>query len=413
MILMTPFETSNMTRRTTRDEESIFLQQLEHNTDVELRTIGHSVRGNPIWEASIGSGSTIVVCANVHGNEPSGREACLTFLRDLALSTDPETVAYLENHKIVFIPTVNPDGTSPTQSRTNANDVDLNRDYISLRQPETRAVITSLNEHKPVMVFDMHEVGDDEGNILRPWWDAPPGAQPELLSLGEQFYQYTSTRLSEYGDTEPYPEQLIPWGSLSTIAPARHSVGYLFEVSWRLTTWSERHLICVESLHSLIDFHNEHTDELESARDLSSTSNPSESIRIPTHDRVYQGPTIEIPGDTEYEVNDNSPYPLLDLHEITYSDNTVTLNQPSKLLAAYVLDPQSTENIPTTETWSPAPAGEPIEPPGIPESTTPKMTVRKNNVLYPVQNVYVKSGSNIHPIKQAYVKRNNTTHRVQ
>ena len=60
-----------------------------------------------------------LVNCNVHGNEPSSREACLILARELAFADDPRTLDILSNLIVLIVPAINGDGGA-ADTRTNA-----------------------------------------------------------------------------------------------------------------------------------------------------------------------------------------------------------------------------------------------------------------------------------------------------
>jgi Zinc carboxypeptidase len=100
----------------------------------------------------------IFIAANIHGNEEEGADAMMQVIRDLV--TLPyganQTVDDLLDHAIVIvIPSVNPDGRT-AGVRRNANDFDLNRDFLVQSQPEIRANVALQQEWLAPVGIDMH-----------------------------------------------------------------------------------------------------------------------------------------------------------------------------------------------------------------------------------------------------------------
>ncbi|HEU5471277.1 MAG TPA: M14 family zinc carboxypeptidase [Actinophytocola sp.] len=109
---------------------------------------------------------------NIHGNEWEGTDAALRLIEDLATSRDPKVRRLLEEHRIYFNVTANPDGRV-AGTRGNANGFDLNRDFVTSSQPEG-VVMRELVEHtQPVMVLDEH--GYIDGTLIEP--TGPPHGQ--------------------------------------------------------------------------------------------------------------------------------------------------------------------------------------------------------------------------------------------
>ncbi|WP_413769030.1 M14 family zinc carboxypeptidase [Rhodococcus pyridinivorans] len=123
-----------------------------------------AVHSTPIFLVGIGATSppipgatdSMLVIGMQHGEETAAREAAIRFIRDLAYTTDPETVAYLATHPVFVIPTSNSNRIGSVV-RNNFADVDLNRDHLTLSQSETRAMADAMRRIKPTIVVDLHE----------------------------------------------------------------------------------------------------------------------------------------------------------------------------------------------------------------------------------------------------------------
>jgi hypothetical protein len=131
--------------------------QLDYNLDTypgaptprEVRQIGTSLNGRPIWAEYYGPWvprKTVVVLGAVHGDECGPALVVDAARRTGAAST---TVGYW------VIPALNPDGLAAF-SRYNAAGEDLNRDGFRLSQPETRALMTFTAEIRPDVTVHVH-----------------------------------------------------------------------------------------------------------------------------------------------------------------------------------------------------------------------------------------------------------------
>ena len=76
----------------------------------------------------------IYLSSGIHGDEPAG---------PLAMHDLVRRDSWPENAEIVLFPCLNPTGFR-NNSRENAEGIDLNRDYLSLRASETRAHVELL-----------------------------------------------------------------------------------------------------------------------------------------------------------------------------------------------------------------------------------------------------------------------------
>jgi len=109
----------------------------------------------------------VKLVANMHGNEPSGRELLLRYaVMLLEHGADPLITALLEHTHIFIVPTLNPDGFA-MGARGNKNRIDLNRNFpdqyldakedLARRQPETRALMEFTRQYPFVMSVNVHE----------------------------------------------------------------------------------------------------------------------------------------------------------------------------------------------------------------------------------------------------------------
>jgi len=100
----------------------------------------------------------VYVQAGIHGNEYEGVEASLETLERLATTpygADPEVDAVLD-HTVLLVNVIhNPDGRV-AGTRGNGNGFDLNRDFMTQSQPETRAAVSVIQKWLPPEVLDLH-----------------------------------------------------------------------------------------------------------------------------------------------------------------------------------------------------------------------------------------------------------------
>ncbi len=134
----------------------------------------------PATAAAISSSPTALVNCNVHGNEPSSREACLILARELAFGNDARTIDILSHATVLLVPSINGDGRAANQ-RGNSTGQDLNRDYSLIRQPETFSFVRMMRDYTPQAAFDGHEFGNNNAGDL-------PVLPPRHLNVAQSIF---------------------------------------------------------------------------------------------------------------------------------------------------------------------------------------------------------------------------------
>lgn len=132
---------------TTEAEEQHYLAEL----GLPTTRIGTTAKGRPLHLVQVGKKAPTVVLfiCSQHGDEPSGREACLIAMRDIPRV---DGVTYL------FVPNANPDGRV-ADTRGNSDGIDINRDHLLLKTAEARAIAAVIRDWQPDAVHDLHEYG--------------------------------------------------------------------------------------------------------------------------------------------------------------------------------------------------------------------------------------------------------------
>jgi len=156
----TPLEACRHQRISQSAEIDAYINRLVAGTDeAECATLGWSVRGQPIRALLCARPSprekprVMLVGSHHGGSEPAGGEALLELSRALLHGELRDLLDVLD---LVIVPNVNPDGRDDDSSR-NANGVNLNRDYVLLSQPESRALDAAVQRYRPHVVLDAHE----------------------------------------------------------------------------------------------------------------------------------------------------------------------------------------------------------------------------------------------------------------
>ncbi len=150
---------------------SFFEDLTARSSAVQMQTIGMSREGLPLhlvtmgnpsvkspWEAHASGRPILFIGGQVHGDEPAGMQGLLQFARDLV---DGPLNPLLDEIIFLFVPQMNPDGGESGDWGTRANRAgyNLNRDYLVMDNPETRAIVQSaLVPWRPHVVVDAHEL---------------------------------------------------------------------------------------------------------------------------------------------------------------------------------------------------------------------------------------------------------------
>ncbi len=184
--------------------------------------LGRSVNGIPLTMEVFGNGpDTILIVGGIHGDEPTGAIVASNLAR--LLRAHPE---FLIGHTVGILAQANPDGLL-SGTRTNANGVDLNRNFpsrdwrrayagtmlhgsVAASEPETLAVMNAIEIVKPLRIVDIHSIGSDYHCNN---YDGPAEHLAELMSA---FNGYPV--LSDIG--YPTPGALGCWAGIDLDVPA-------------------------------------------------------------------------------------------------------------------------------------------------------------------------------------------------
>ena len=196
---------------------------------------------------------------SVHGDEPSGSNAALLIAYYLAAGKSESIDLLLNNNIVLLDPSVNPDGLSrfaqwanmhkgknlvsdpnhrehqqawPT-GRTNHYWFDLNRDWLLLTHPESRARIEQFHQWRPHVLTDFHEMGTNSTYFFQPGiasrknpWT--PLKNVELTAALGDFHAAALDQTKQlYFTQESYDD--FYYGKGSTYPDAHGSIGILFE----------------------------------------------------------------------------------------------------------------------------------------------------------------------------------------
>ncbi|TFJ92475.1 FIMAH domain-containing protein [Lentibacillus salicampi] len=96
-----------------------------------------------------------MVNGSIHGDEYPGTDAVLQLIDRFAYDTDDTTEQILDNNILIFNVVNNPDGRI-LGTRANGEGFDLNRDHVTLAQPESAVNVDLITEWNPMVFLDLH-----------------------------------------------------------------------------------------------------------------------------------------------------------------------------------------------------------------------------------------------------------------
>ena len=196
---------------------------------------------------------------SIHGNEPSGSNASLLLAYYLAASKSSFIDDLLEKTVILLDPSFNPDGLqrfaywantnknynlNPDPNdreyneawpggRTNHYWFDMNRDWLPVQLPESRARIKTYNEWLPNILTDHHEMGTNATFFFQP--GIPSRTHPLTPILNQELTQkiadFHVEELNEIGSLYYSKESFddFYYGKGSTFPDINGGIGILFE----------------------------------------------------------------------------------------------------------------------------------------------------------------------------------------
>lgn len=196
---------------------------------------------------------------SIHGNEPSGSNASLVAAYYLAAAQGQEIDDLLDNVVILFDPSLNPDGlqrfaywanTNKSKNisidpqdreysevwpggRTNHYWFDMNRDWLPVQLPESRARIKTFHKWYPNILTDHHEMGSNSTFFFQPGIQSRTHPLTPKLNqeLTKKIGNYHAKALDKIGSLY-YTEENFDdfyYGKGSTFPDINGSIGILFE----------------------------------------------------------------------------------------------------------------------------------------------------------------------------------------
>ena len=179
---LTHFEKSNQLESPEYESTIKYFQKfVDHTPYVKIKTIGVTPQGRELKvvivskdkaftpEQAKKTGKAIILIQNgIHPGEIEGKDACMLLLREILITK--EKAHLLNNAILIIIPVLNIDGherlsafNRPNQNgpkkmgwRTNALNLNLNRDYLKADTPEIRSFLKLFNDWLPDFMIDNH-----------------------------------------------------------------------------------------------------------------------------------------------------------------------------------------------------------------------------------------------------------------
>ena len=159
---LTPLQKSDYKKITSHTELSQFIKEVENKSDlIKSEVIAKSVEGRELFavyfsKSDFGKDESkikVLIFAQQHGNEQSGKEGALLLINELL---KPENQYLFDKIDFCVVPQMNPDG-SDANKRRNGNNMDLNRNHLILTEPETIGLHKLFNKYLFEVSIDVHE----------------------------------------------------------------------------------------------------------------------------------------------------------------------------------------------------------------------------------------------------------------
>lgn len=196
---------------------------------------------------------------SIHGDESSGSNAALLYAYYLAAAQGEKIERVLRDSIILLDPSLNPDGlarfaqwanqhksqnlVADTQHREHVQPMprgrvnhywfDLNRDWLLLQHPESRARIANFQKWKPNVLTDFHEMGTDSTFFFQPGIPSRknPNTPEENVKLTQTLAEGHAAALDKQGrlyfTEEAFDDFYV--GKGSTYPDVQGAIGILFE----------------------------------------------------------------------------------------------------------------------------------------------------------------------------------------
>jgi len=199
------------------------IKNLEHYRDIQMRLADPRKTAPSAATRLFQEGKAIVmITCSIHATEVASTHTAIEFAYRLLTENDnPKFKAILDNVIVLLEPSQDPDGvdivtrwyrktrgtpwegTSPPELYHHYVGHDDNRDWYIFTQPETRNTAALENKWHPQIVYDVHQMGENQARLFVPPWMDPvdPNVDPILMSICNMIGTGVATDLYAAGKT--------------------------------------------------------------------------------------------------------------------------------------------------------------------------------------------------------------------
>jgi dipeptidyl-peptidase 4 len=275
-------------------------------------------------EAKASGKLVVFLFGNIHAGEVDGKEALPMLVRDLVAKPDHPLFRKLI---LAVAPIYNADGNERVSKdnrpgqvgpeegmgrRENAQGLDLNRDFMKLDAPETRALVRFLNAWDPTLTIDTHTTnGSHHRYTLTYEGPKNPAGDRRLIAYSrEKLFPEVTAALDKASDYKSYfygnfESDHTRWTSFpatprfgTTYIGLRNRLSILSE-AYSYATFKDRVLSTRDFCLAALQFAASHSDEihalLDDAREQTTARGlapkPADLVAIRTKARAFPGKT--------------------------------------------------------------------------------------------------------------------------
>ena len=377
---ITPGEKSGLTESPSYEETMAWLEKLNESSPyISINSIGTSEQGRTIQmvmvskdqdftaeELSTSKKPLILFQAGIHAGEIDGKDAGMMLLRDINVG---EKLELLDYANLLFIPILNVDGHERKSAygrvnqrgpkimgwRSNAVNLNLNRDYTKLETAGIQAIAKVIKDYDPDLYIDIHVTdGADYQYDVTYGFVETGGYSPEISSwLATSFKPEVDQALKDQGhipgpllfaaNGEDFTEGNIAFSFSPrfshTYGDIRHLPSILIE-NHSLKPFEQRVLGTYVFLEQAIKSVGNHFEELQAAIS-SDQDQPKESIVVKFGFRDTPADSVEFLGVKSEKVTS----------ELTGNEYVAWLGEPDTQLVPSILMDKPVSSVPVPKAY--------------------------------------------------------------